>query len=342
MHLLLYSLSIIYGMITALRNSLYDYGILKSKTHNIPIICIGNLSVGGSGKTPHTNYIAKLLSTNYKVAILSRGYGRKSSGFNYVELDSATSAVGDEPLQLKRNNSDCIVAVNNNRNKGVEKILIDHPGTNIILLDDGFQHRRIKAGLNIIVTPFYKPFIKDNLLPLGTLREPANEATRADIILVSKTPKNTNPNEKKEIIENLNLKAHQKGYFSSIIYHKYKCLQSNTELKNEEEYSITLVSGVANPTPLVNHLQEEGRKVNLITFADHHNYTSKDIEKILLTHKKDKSTKKLILTTEKDATKLKQFWINFKADNVYYIPMNVVINGRDIFEKQLLDYVTNN
>ena len=116
MRLLLYLLSIIYGVVTNLRNSLFDYGILKSKTHNIPIICIGNISVGGSGKTPHTNYIAKLLSPSYKVAIISRGYGRKSSGFNYVELDSATSVVGDEPLQLKHNNSNCIVAVNNNRN----------------------------------------------------------------------------------------------------------------------------------------------------------------------------------------------------------------------------------
>ena len=214
MRLLLYSFSIIYGIIITLRNSLFDYRILKTKTHNIPIICIGNLSVGGSGKTPHTNYISKLLSPNYKVAILSRGYGRKSSRFNYVELDSTVSSVGDEPLQLKLNNPNCIVAVNNNRNKGAEKILIDHPETNVILLDDGFQHRKIKAGLNIIVTPFYKPFIKDHLLPLGTLREPASEATRADIILVSKTPNDANPTEKKGIIESLELKAHQKGYFS--------------------------------------------------------------------------------------------------------------------------------
>jgi tetraacyldisaccharide 4'-kinase len=342
MRLLLYLLSIIYGIVTNLRNLLFDYGILKSKTHNIPIICIGNISVGGSGKTPHTNYIAKLLSPNYKVAILSRGYGRKSSEFNYVELDSATSAVGDEPLQLKRNNSNCIVAVNNNRNNGVKKILIDHPATNVILLDDGFQHRRIKAGLNIIVTPFYKLFTKDNLLPLGTLRESINEARRADIILVSKTPEHTKPIAKKGVIESLNLKAHQKGYFSSITYHKYKCLESDTELENEQDYSITLVSGIENPTPLVNYLEEQGRKVNLIKFADHHNYILKDIENILLVYNKDESTKKLILTTEKDATKLRQFSVNFKRENVYYIPIDIVVTGRGKFEKQLLDYVTNN
>ncbi|MEC7864008.1 MAG: tetraacyldisaccharide 4'-kinase, partial [Bacteroidota bacterium] len=326
MRLLLYALSIIYGIIISLRNSLFDYGILKTKTHNLPIICIGNLSVGGSGKTPHTNYIAKLLAPNYKVAILSRGYGRKSSEFNYVELDSAVSAVGDEPLQLKLNNPNCIVAVNNNKNKGVKKILIDHPGTNVILLDDGFQHRRIKAGLNIIVTPFDKPFIKDNLLPLGTLREPASAATRADIILVSKTPKDITPTEKKGIIENLHLKAHQKGYFSSITYYKYKCIKNNIELENKQDYSITLVSGIANPTPLVNYLKKQGRKVNLIQFADHHNYTSKDIENILLEHNKNKDIKKLILTTEKDATKLRELLSDFKGEPVYYTPIDMIVN----------------
>ena len=342
MRLMLYLLSIIYGVCITLRNALFDYDVLKSKEHKVPVICIGNLSIGGSGKTPLTNYIAKILSQEHKIAILSRGYGRKSSKFKYVELNSAVSAVGDEPLQLKINNPNCIVAVNNNRNYGVEKILFDHPETNAILLDDGFQHRRIKAGLNIIVTPFYKSFIKDNLLPLGTLREPANEATRADIILISKTPENATPMEKKKLIKTLNLKAHQKGYFSSIIYHKYKSLKNNTTLKYARDYSITLVSGIVEPNPLVEHLEKEGKKVTLIKFPDHHNYTAKDIKNILSIHKKDKSVKKLILTTEKDATKLKQFSTHFNRENVYYISIDIELNDREIFEKQLLDYVTKN
>ena len=340
MRLLLYLFSIIYGVCIRLRNTLFDYNILKSKTHKIPIICIGNLSIGGAGKTPLTNYIARLLSPEFKVAILSRGYGRKSYKFNYVESNSCVTAVGDEPLQLKINNPNCIVAVNNNRNNGVERILLDHPETNIILLDDGLQHRKIKAGLNIIVTPFYKSFAKDLLLPLGTLREPADQSKRADIILVSKTPKNATLIEKKEIIENLNLKANQKGYFSSITYCKYKCVKNNTELHNEKDYTITLVSGIANSSPLVNHLKEERKKVTLITFGDHHNYTKKDVKHILSIHKQDKSPKKLILTTEKDATKLKQFSTYFKDENLYYVPIDVVVNDRQIFKKQLLDYVT--
>lgn len=342
MRLLLFLLSIIYRIIIQFRNFLFDYQILKTEIYKTPVICIGNISIGGSGKTPHTIYIAKLLSPQYNVAILSRGYKRKSSGFNYVEIDSYVSYVGDEPLQIKRNNPNCIVAVSKNRKKGIEKILNDHPKINIILLDDGFQHRKIKAGLNILLTPFYNPFTKDKLLPIGTLREPASESIRADIIIISKSPSNLLPPEKMVVIEKLNLRTNQKGYVSSIIYHKYKCIKDDTVLKNEGDYNITLVSGIENITPLINYLEEKERKVNLIKFADHHNYTAKDIKKILSIHNKDKSTKKLILTTEKDATKLRAFMSDFKEDKVYYIPIEVTINGEETFKQQILEYVRNN
>ncbi len=339
---LLYFLSIIYGMMVGFRNLLFNHKIIKSKEHNIPIICIGNLSIGGTGKTPHTNYIARLLSPNYKVAILSRGYGRKDSDFNYVETNSLPSMTGDEPIEIKKKNPNCIVAVNKNRNRGVERILNDYPKTDVILLDDGFQHRWIKATFNIIITPFYKPFINDNLLPLGTLREHKENVSRSDVILISKTPTNTTKIKKKELIKNLNIKNHQKGYFSSIKYENYKCMKNDMELENEEEYSITLVTGIADSNPLMNYLENLGRKVCLIKFADHHYYTSKDITKILLEHNNNKDLKKLILTTEKDTTKLKQFLPLFKEEKIYYIPMNVVISEEEIFNKQLLNHVKKN
>ena len=342
MRLLLYSLSTIYTVITKLRNLLFDYNIIRSKTYDIPIICIGNLSVGGSGKTPHTNYIAQLLTNQYQVAIVSRGYGRKSSGFYYVETNSNPSSVGDEPLQLKQNNTNCIVAVEKNRNKAINKILTENPKTNIVLLDDGFQHRKITAGLNIIITPFEKPFTKDSLLPLGTLRESPSSSKRADIIIISKTPKETKPEEKRKLITDLNLKNHQKVYFSSVKYHNYKCLQNNSEIIDEDEYNITLITGIANPLPLVEYLQKKKRKVTLIQFADHHNYTLKDVKNILSVFNKDKSPKKLILTTEKDATKLRGFLKAFKGIDVYYIPIDVIINDKEIFKQQLLNYVTRN
>ena len=341
MRIILFIISEIYGTIIFFRNLLFDYGILKSTSYKTPIICVGNLSIGGTGKTPHIMLIAKLLSNRYKVGILSRGYGRKSSGFSYVELDSSASKIGDEPLQIKLNNPQCIVAVEKNRRKGIQKILIDHPDTNLILLDDGFQHRKIRAGLNILLTPFYNPFTNDALLPIGTLREHANEARRADIIIISKSPNNLKPTENKKIIESLNLGENQQAYFSSIIYYKYKCIKDDTVLKNEEDYNITLVSGIENATPLIKYLEKKKRQVNLVRFADHHNYTAKDVKKILSIHNKDKSTKKLILTTEKDATKLKAFMSDFKEEKIYYIPIEVTINGKEKFEKQILEYVRN-
>jgi len=339
---LLYSLSIIYGMIAGFRNLLFNYKVLKSKEHNIPIICIGNLSLGGTGKTPHTNYIARLLSQTYKVAILSRGYGRKTSGFNYVETNSLPSTTGDEPIEIKKKNPNCIVAVNKNRNKGVERIISDHPKTDVIILDDGFQHRWIKATFNIIITPFHKPFINDNLLPLGSLREHKENVSRADVILISKTPAKTTLIKKRGLIQDLNIKKHQKGYFSSIKYANYKCMKNDKELEDEEAYSVTLVTGIADPNTLVKHLESQGRKVFLIKFADHHYYTSQDISKILLEHNNNKDLKKLILTTEKDTTKLKQFLPLFKEENIYYITMNVAISEEELFNKQLLNHVKKN
>jgi len=342
MRLFLYLISIIYNIITTLRNILFDYHILKSKKHKIPVICIGNISVGGTGKTPQTNYIAKLLSKDYNIAIVSRGYGRKSSGFHYVKLDSLAESVGDEPLQLKYNNPDCIIAVNNNRNKAIKKIRRDYPETNVVLLDDGFQHRWINAGLNIVITTFKKPYTKDSLIPLGRLRENKKGANRSNIILISKTPCNTNCNKKKELVKNLQLKESQNAYFSSIIYHKYKSVENNREIENETEYSVTLVAGIENPNNLVEYLKEHTKKINLIKFPDHHNYSSKDIKNIFLEYEKDKSVKKLILTTEKDATKLRKLLTQYNIIHFYYIPIDIYIHEKDKFNNQILDYVRKN
>ena len=180
MRLILYILSLIYFMIISARNTLFNYGILESKLISIPTICIGNLSIGGNGKTPLTNYIAKILSKNYNVAILSRGYGRLSKGFYLVNTNSDPLNTGDEPLQLKISNPDCIVAVNSNRHEGILKIMHKYPQTQVILMDDGFQHRWVRAGLNIIISTYQNLYTKDNLLPLGTLREPKKEAKRAE------------------------------------------------------------------------------------------------------------------------------------------------------------------
>ena len=342
MRYLLFPLSFIYGSITAMRNLLFDYGILKSQSYIIPIICIGNLSVGGTGKTPHTQYLIDLLKNKYKVAALSRGYGRKTSGLQLVEITSNAFEIGDESLQLKQNNPECLVFVEKNRNKGVKKILKDFPETEVILLDDGYQHRWIKAGFNILITPFSSPYYKDYLMPVGKLRESKKGFLRANAVIFSKTPENTNPNLKKEMIKRLHLFPDQKAYFSKIEYHKFKCIRNNTELEGNKTYSITLVSGIANAYPLIKYLKEKGHIINHLKYSDHHNYSRNDIKTILTKYNAEKSTKKLILTTEKDTTKLKQFLPYFKGVNIYYIPIEIKIEQSEKFKKQILDYVEKN
>jgi len=316
--------------------------IFKSQSHPIPIICVGNLSTGGSGKTPHTNYISKLLNNDYKVAILSRGYGRKTKNFNYVNTDSNVINVGDEPLLLKLNNPNCIVAVNKNRNKGIKKLLKDHPNIDVILLDDGYQHRWIKAGLNIIVSPFYKPYYKDKILPLGSLRENKNGANRSDIIIISKTPRNTNPTEEKGMLESMHLKAHQKAFFSSIQYNNFKSMNTNEDFIPNDSYSIIVVSGIVNSNSLIEQLKRNGHHINQIKFTDHHKYTNSDVQKILEKYNADKSLKKFILTTEKDATKLKQFLTDFKGSNFYYSPIEIKFEKQEEFDRKIINYVAGN
>jgi len=342
MRYLLFPLSFVYGSITAIRNLLFDYGIFKSKTYNIPIICIGNLSVGGTGKTPHTQYLINLLQNNYKVAILSRGYGRKTSNLQIVESTSKPSEVGDEPLQLKQNNADCLVLVEKNRNKGVKHILKEFPETEVILLDDGYQHRWLKAGFNILITPYSSPYYKDSLMPVGNLRESKKGAERANAIVFSKTPENINPTLKKGMLERLHLFAHQKAYFSHINYCTWRCISTNKEFTSDQKYSITLVSGIVNPIPLLDYLQNAGHKVKHLKFADHHNYNPNDIANILSKYNKDSSAKKLILTTEKDATKLRVFEKEFGTANVYYLPIEIDFEDKEKFEKQLKNYVAKN
>ena len=342
MRYLLFPLSFVYGSITTIRNLLFDYGIFKSKTYNIPIICIGNLSVGGTGKTPHTQYLINLLQNNYKVAILSRGYGRKTSNLQIVESTSKPSEVGDEPLQLKQNNADCLVLVEKNRNKGVKHILKEFPETEVILLDDGYQHRWLKAGFNILITAYSSPYYKDSLMPVGNLRESKKGAERANAIVFSKTPENINPTLKKGMLERLHLFAHQKAYFSHINYCTWRCISTNKEFTSDQKYSITLVSGIVNPIPLLDYLQNAGHKVKHLKFADHHNYTPNDIANILSKYNKDSSAKKLILTTEKDATKLRVFEKEFGTENVYYLRIEIDFEDKEKFEKQLKNYVAKN
>ncbi|MBC8265706.1 MAG: tetraacyldisaccharide 4'-kinase [Flavobacteriales bacterium] len=342
MQLVLYPFSVLYAIVTNLRNLLFDMGIFPSKTFDIPIICIGNLSVGGTGKTPLTDYIITLLKNEKNIAVLSRGYGRNTSGFQEVSTESTAKKVGDESLLIKQKHPNCLVVVDENRKRGIENIMKKHPEIELILLDDGFQHRWVKAGFNILITDYSLPYYKDYLLPMGTLRESKESSKRAEIIVVSKSPKDINPTEKKGIIQQLGVFITQKCYFSHINYKSWKCITTNKDFLVEEKYSITLVTGIANASTLVENLKNNNHTVSHLEYADHHNYTLNDIEDILNKYNQDNSTKKLILTTEKDAVKLRKFENKFGDANIYFAPIETGFEEKENFEKQILNYVTAN
>ena len=333
--------SSIYNIITSLRNLLFDFQILRSKTYNIPIICVGNLELGGTGKTPHVQYIISLLKSKYKIAVLSRGYGRKTSITKYVEANDSVDLVGDEPLQIKKNNPSCLVVVEKNRNKGIKNILEKHKEIEVIILDDGFQHRWLKAGLNIILTDFSKPYYNNHLFPYGTLRENKKNSKRADIIILTKTPKGTTPKQKKEIIKKINLNTNQKSFFSEIKYGDWKHLNKNVTIKEKNNFSIILVTGIANPANLINHLKNNNQ-INHIRFPDHHNYNLEDVSNILYKYNNNKTDKKIIITTEKDAVKLSTFKNELNNVNVYYICISIKLDKKQKFDEEILEYVKKN
>ncbi|MFC4723462.1 tetraacyldisaccharide 4'-kinase [Geojedonia litorea] len=321
----------LYYSATWVRNMLYDLGIKSSKSYAIPVICVGNLSVGGTGKTPMIEYLIRLLHNDYKLATLSRGYKRKSKGFVLASTSTKASEIGDEPYQFFRKFKNIQVSVDTDRCHGIEKLLEQQSSPNIILLDDAFQHRKVNAGLNILLTPFDDLFVNDMVLPTGNLREPKSGAERADIIVVTKCPTDITSSQKQEIKGSLKLLKHQNVFFSSVIY-------SSLLVNNVDEYLLTdlkgkhftLVTGIANPKPLTMFLKSKQLDFEHLQFNDHHEFSEKDIQLL--------KTKKLVVTTEKDFVRLES---NFEqANNLYYLPIEVEIDYAKEFNKCITDFIS--
>ena len=326
--ILFWIFSIPFSLVTEIRNFLYNIGVLKSHQFNIPIISIGNLVLGGSGKTPTIEYLVRLLSYNYKVAVLSRGYGRKSTGFILADTNSDASLIGDEPMQYFRKFKNIIVSVDSNRVRGINKLINLNLKPEVVLLDDAFQHRKVKPGISILLTDFNNLYSEDNIFPLGNLRESIGNANRADIIIVTKCDKNINKDQKRHITQKLNIGDNQKIYFSSIKYSKMvydkESSKSIIEFKN---IKFTLVTGIADSTYLINYLNDNGYNFNHISFKDHHDFSNSDIIKI--------DQNDLIITTEKDYVKL----FTKITSVLYYLPIEFVIDNEVDFSKQILDYI---
>ncbi|TDT39552.1 tetraacyldisaccharide 4'-kinase [Maribacter spongiicola] len=324
---LLFPISLIYGLIVFLRNRFYDVGIFSSRQFATKTICVGNLSVGGTGKTPMIELLVRELSENYNVAILSRGYKRKSEGFLLSTEQTTVEELGDEPFQIKTKFPKITVAVDADRRNGIsqlEKLI----GPDVILLDDAFQHRKVKAGFSILLTSYDNLYSKDWYLPTGDLRDSKREAGRADLIVVTKCPTNLLSSEKNKIRESLHSKPHQKVLFSYLSY--------NTELKGDiltldtlKVKNVTLVTGIANPAPLVKFLNSEGITFEHLKYKDHHFFTDQEIDVL--------KEKECILTTEKDFVRLET-----KLTNLSYIEVKHEFfdNTIELMKKELLKFMT--
>lgn len=327
---ILFPFALIYGAIMLLRNRLYSAGIFKSTSFPVPVIAVGNLTTGGTGKTPMIEYLLQLLIGEYKIAALSRGYGRKTSGFLILSGKESTALVGDEPLQFKQKFPEAIVAVDENRTRGISQ-LQKMFSPEVVLLDDAFQHRKVNPGLNILLTTYGKFYTDDFLLPTGNLREPAAGASRADIIIVTKAPGDLPQNQQEELKNHLKIEAHQKLFFSYIRYsRKIYGKEKNKELESLAGKKITLVTGIANPAPLLQFLEKNNIVFTHLKYPDHHNFSRTDLEKI--------SRAPFVLTTEKDFMRLQQL----EHVNLFYIPIEMkILNRGEEFNKIVIEYIRN-
>ena len=306
---------------------------------------MGNLNLGGTGKSPHTEYLARLLKKEFSVAILSRGYGRKTKGFKQVDATSTYADVGDEPLQYFKKFPDIRIGVDEDRVEGVEKILSGLGINKVILLDDAFQHRHIRPGFNILLTEYEHLYTKDFLFPAGTLRDIKSAAKRADFIVVSKSPKDLDESKKKEIIAQLKPQPEQTVFFSYLEYNDLQPLNAMAENFDANDADTALLfCGIAHPKPLINRLKQQYKHLEVMTFADHHAYTENDVKSIMSRFAQRNGTKKIIVTTEKDAARLTNspYFCQFETAPVYDLPVSVRFHEEEKFNEEILDYVRQN
>lgn len=326
----LYPFSIFYATVMRVRNQLYDRGVLPSYKFDLPVIAVGNLSMGGTGKSPMVEYLTDLLKKDYRVATLSRGYRRKSSGFILLTGQETVIEVGDEPLQFKQKFPSVMVAVDESRANGIDKLLQEKPVPEVVLLDDAFQHRRVAAGFYILLTSYSKIYKNDLVLPAGDLREPASGAKRAQVIVVTKSPPDLEIQEQMDIIKKLKPRPEQEVFFSSIEYSDSVFGRNRSfKLKDLQRTPFTLVTGIANPLPLVNHLQELGLRFDHKAYGDHHNFSESELREL--------QHEELIITTEKDYVRLKN---EISREKIFYLPIRTkILHRQEEFNLLIKKYV---
>jgi len=315
-------------LVTTIRNFFFDKGIFKSKTYDLPIIAVGNLSVGGTGKSPMIEYLIRLLKEEYRLATLSRGYRRRSEGFVLASENSTADDLGDEPMQFHEKFSDINVAVDADRQNGISQLL-QLVTPDVILLDDAFQHRKVTAGFYVLLTKYDELYSNDLLIPAGDLRESKQGANRAHVIVVTKCPKNLTAQKQNEVIKKIAPVKEQKVFFTSISYSENVFgFDKKIALESLKNKAFTLVTGIANPKPLIKHLNSLNLDFEYIAYKDHHNFSKKELKQL--------SEKQFILTTEKDYMRLKG-----SLTNVYYLPIvTEFLNDSDAFDEKVKSFVS--
>ncbi len=337
---ILYPLSFIYGEIVGIRNKAFDKGVLQTTSFSLPTIVVGNLNVGGTGKSPQIEYLIRLLKGTYKTAVLSRGYKRKTKEFLIADKNSTAVQVGDEPLQFYKKFDGIIVAVDSNRVNGINQLNMLDSKPEVILLDDAFQHRQVRPGFVILLTSYGSLYVDDTVLPAGNLREKKEGSKRAQVIIVTKCPESLSETEQFEISKKLKPELDQTIFFTKIKYHE-EVVNGENKIKVDvlKKYKVLLVTGIANPKPLIKFLKDKRIDFTHIKFPDHHNFSEKDLKKIEEDFAAVKSDKKIVLTTEKD------FVRNFseKDKNVYHLPIQTeFLDNEKDFNKIILNYVQEN
>lgn len=339
----------IYGSIVRFRNWLFDMGLKKSKSFSIPIISVGNITVGGSGKTPHVEYLIRLLHDKAKIAVLSRGYKRKSHGYVLAEESTTMPEIGDEPFQMHQKFSDIYVAVDTKRARGIENLQNDEAtkDVDVVLLDDAFQHRYVKPGINILLVDYHRLIIYDKMLPAGRLREPLSGKNRADIVIITKCPKDLKPMEFRVLTKAMDLYPFQKLYFTSIDYDTPKGVfeEKQIELDKLQDYHVLLLTGIASPKQMEHDLKPMTKDITNLSFGDHHSFKGKDIDRINDAFE-SMPEPRIIITTEKDAVRLREtegLYEKVKS-NMYELPIKVsfMLDQQDNFNEKIISYVRKN
>jgi tetraacyldisaccharide 4'-kinase len=341
---LLFPLSLVFGLLVAIKNMMYGAGLLSGVRFNMPVIGVGNLSVGGAGKTPHVEYLVRLLRAHIRTGVMSRGYGRSTSGFMLVSRDHQSDMTGDEPLMLARKYPDVEIAVSESRSLGIPMLMQSHPELQVILLDDAFQHRSVSPHLNILLTAYNHPFYRDWLLPTGSLREWRSAYKRADMIVVTKCPEDMSDRERIQILRDLRPLPQQAVYFSAFRYHvPYAMYVRGGRVELSDAISVLLVCGIANPEYLIAHVEERTGHLDIVTFEDHHAFLQEDLDLITKRYQALPGDHKIILTTEKDAVRLESWGSLITSRNLplYLLPVEVVFLFQDgmRFDQQIRKFL---